>query len=250
MKAGLPTVTPAAAGLGLDARRGPPPEGRGQLARYFAEATRRAALAREGDSWVAAAPDGSILRGDDPVDICRQAAERPGPHRIGVFGGAWIRETEEEYADIVSLGRAMAARNAHLVCGGYQGAMAAASRGVGEGGGVAVGITISVWSDQVEVNRWLTHELVARDLFARLPVITDADAWVAFSGGVGTLHEVALCWNLVQTGLADPRPLVLVGERWDRQLRLLRELLLVSDPHHFDLVRPVASVVDALEALQ
>jgi predicted Rossmann-fold nucleotide-binding protein len=127
--------------------------------------------------------------------------------------------------------------------------MAAACQGVTERGGTAVGVTISAWEDLVEVNRWLTHEVIARDLFARLPVISDAEAWVAFSGGVGTLQEVALCWNLVQTGLAEPRPLVLVGEAWDRQLRLFRELLRVSDPAHFDLVRPAATLEHVLDEI-
>jgi uncharacterized protein (TIGR00730 family) len=168
---------------------------------------------------------------------------------VAVFGGAWIQEAEPEYGEIRRLGRWLADRGVHLVCGGYQGAMAAASRGVSEAGGVAVGVTIGEWEDVVTVNEWLTHELVARDLFARLPVITDADAWVAFPGGVGTLQEVALCWNLVQTELARPRPLLLVGEAWNRQLRLFRELLRVSDRAHFDLVRPVASYDDLVEAL-
>jgi predicted Rossmann-fold nucleotide-binding protein len=73
---------------------------------------------------------------------------------------------------------------------------------------------------------------------------------VAFPGGVGTLQEVALCWNLVQTTLAEPRPLVLVGETWDRQLRLFRELLRVSDPAHFDLVQPVADFDGMIAALE
>jgi uncharacterized protein (TIGR00730 family) len=171
------------------------------------------------------------------------------PARVDVFGGAWITEEEPEYEEIRRLGRWLAERDAHLVCGGYQGAMAAASRGVSEAGGTAVGVTIGEWEEVVPVNEWLTHELVARDLFARLPVITDADAWVAFPGGVGTLQEVALCWNLVQTELARPRPLLLVGEGWDRQLQLFRELLRVSNPAHFDLVRPVASFEDVVEAL-
>ncbi len=171
------------------------------------------------------------------------------PPRVAVFGGSWIREEEPEYDQIRRLGRWLAERDAHLVCGGYQGAMAAASLGVSEAGGTAVGVTIGEWEDVVTVNEWLTHELVARDLFARLPVITDADAWVAFPGGVGTLQEVALCWNLVQTELARPRPLLLVGEAWDRQLKLFRELLRVSDPAHLDLVQPVASFDDVVEAL-
>jgi uncharacterized protein (TIGR00730 family) len=250
LASGLPTVTPAEAGLEVDAGGAPRPSEPVKVARFFAEATRRPTVARADDGWVVAGPDGYADRGgDDPVALCIEVSDRAPPRRVAVFGGAWIAEGDVEYDHIVELGRALAERETQIVCGGFQGAMAASSRGVALGGGVAVGVTISAWKEQVAVNPWLTHELVARDLFARLPLITDADAWVAFSGGVGTLHEVALCWNLVQTGLAEPRPLVLVGERWDRQLRLLREVLLVSDPRHFDLITSVATFREALEAL-
>jgi uncharacterized protein (TIGR00730 family) len=249
LASGLPSVTPAEAGLEVDAGGAPRPSEPEDLARYFAEATRRPVVARASDGWVVAGSDGSADRGDDPVALCIEVNERPRPRRVAVFGGAWIAEEDAEYDHIVELGRFLAERGTQVVCGGFQGAMAASCRGVALGGGVAVGVTISAWKEQVEVNPWLTHELVARDLFARLPLITDAEAWVASSGGVGTLQEVALCWHLVQTGLVDPRPLLLVGERWDRQLRLLREVLLVSDPRHFDLITSVATFREALEAL-
>jgi predicted Rossmann-fold nucleotide-binding protein len=126
--------------------------------------------------------------------------------------------------------------------------MAAVSRGAREAGGTVVGVTIAAFSETVAVNPWLTHEVEARDLFARLPLISDAEAWVAFPGGVGTLSEVALCWNLVQTESVSPRPLVIVGERWDRALATFRELLL-AERAHFDLVRPAATAEAAFEAV-
>jgi predicted Rossmann-fold nucleotide-binding protein len=127
--------------------------------------------------------------------------------------------------------------------------MDAVSRGATEAGGTVLGVTIGSFSEQVPVNRWLTHEVEARDLFARLPLICDAEAWVAFPGGVGTLAEVALCWNLVQTGSIEARPIAIVGERWDRALASFRELLL-AEGAHFDLIRPAASADAALEIVR
>jgi len=42
------------------------------------------------------------------------------------------------------------------------------------------------------------------------------------------------------------RPLVIVGERWDRALASFRELLL-AEGVHFDLIRPAASADAAME---
>jgi uncharacterized protein (TIGR00730 family) len=250
LEAGIPSATPREVGLAVRHVAGAQPKGFDELAAFFAVATRRPALVSEDHSWQAASPDGGMRPGSDPVALAEDALRRPAPARISVFGGAWITEEEPEYDHIRRLGAWLAGQRAHVVCGGYQGAMAAVAGGAAQAGGVTVGVTISAWDEMVTVNRWLTHEVVARDLFARLPVITDADAWVAFSGGVGTLQEVALCWNMVQTELVSPRPLLLVGERWDRQLQLFRELLRVSDPSHFDLVQPVISVDDVLRILR
>jgi uncharacterized protein (TIGR00730 family) len=246
-KEGVPAATPEELGLWVNAASAPGPGDAAGLARFFAEVSRRPAVARVAEGWAVAGPAGQVREGADAVSLVRGAG--PEPPRVAVFGGAWIAEDEPEYRDIRQLGRWLAEHETHLVCGGYQGAMAAACRGGTERGGIAIGVTISAWEDLVDVNPWLTHEVVARDLFARLPVITDAEAWVAFSGGVGTLQEVALCWHLVQTGLAEPRPLVLVGDAWDRQMRLFREILRVSELTHFDLVRPAATLEEVLDAI-
>jgi uncharacterized protein (TIGR00730 family) len=248
-EAGIPTATPRELGLAVRTGAGSAPRDFAALAAFFAQVTRRPALVEEDGGWLAASSD-RLHRGTDPVTVAGHVLDRPVPARIAVFGGAWITEDEPEYGHIRRLGEWVAERGVHVVCGGYQGAMAAACRGAAAHRGTTVGVTISAWDDQVTVNPWLTHEVVARDLFARLPLITDAEAWVAFSGGVGTLQEVALCWNLVQNRLAERRPLVLVGEGWDRQLRLFRELLRVSDPAHFDLVQAVRSVDDVLPMLR
>jgi uncharacterized protein (TIGR00730 family) len=250
LEAGIASASPRELGLTVRPAAGTHPKGFDALARFFGETTRRPALVSEADEWHVAGPDGQVRRGADPVALAADALDRPVPVRVSVFGGAWITEDEDEYEHIRRLGQWLADAGAQIVCGGYQGAMAAAAEGAAEAGGVAVGVTISAWDDLVTVNRWLTHEVVARDLFARLPLITDADAWVAFSGGVGTLQEVALCWNLVQTELARPRPLILVGERWDRQLQLFRELLRVSDPGHFELLETVTSVDEVFRILR
>ena len=216
------------------------------MASFWARALRRPALARGPGAYVVAGPDGSVVPEVPEEEVpARVAGSGPPPRRVAVFGGAWLGESEEEYDSARRLGEAVARAGGDVVTGGYRGVMAAASRGANHRGGIVVGATITSFSAQVPVNEWLTHEVETGDLFARLPVICDADAWVAFAGGVGTLAEVALCWNLVQTGSAPPRPLVVVGERWARALEVLRTLVIVKDPAHLDLVRGVAEVDDA-----
>jgi uncharacterized protein (TIGR00730 family) len=236
--AGVPATTPSEAGL----RRLEPFEDARGAVLFWSAATRRAAVAADGNGrWVAGPGSEQTLLGGEPVD---PDAHEPPP-RVTVFGGAWVQEEEAEHREARRFGRLAAEAGFEVANGGYGGIMGAVSRGAAEAGGTALGVTIGSFSEQVPVNRWLTHEVEARDLFARLPLICDAEAWVAFPGGVGTLAEVALCWNLVQTGSIEARPLVIVGERWDRALASFRDLLL-AEGAHFDLIRPAASADAAL----
>jgi uncharacterized protein (TIGR00730 family) len=249
----IPTAVPADLGLRAMPRWGAvdpfenPSTGQ---ARFWASATRRAAVVAEGDDAVIALPRGAVseMKRTDAPPALLELLDAPPPARVAVFGGAWVPEGEPEYQEAWMLGRRCAQAGIELVNGGYGGVMAAVSRGAAEARGTVVGVTIGSFSEHVPVNQWLTHEIEADDLFARLPLICDAEAWVAFPGGVGTLSEVALCWNLVQTESVAPRPLIIVGERWDRALKTFRELLMAEDVH-FDLVRSAISADDAIEQL-
>lgn len=219
-------------------------------ARFWATAARRAAIVADADIEIVALPGGAVqeIRIDDVTSLV-DLVEAPSPSRVAVFGGAWIGEAEPEYGEARTFGRLCAEAGIEIVNGGYGGIMAAVSRGASEASGTIVGVTIGAFSEHVPVNRWLTHEVEAQDLFARLPLICDAEAWVAFPGGVGTLSEVALCWSLVQTESVAPRPMIIVGEQWDRALKTFRELLRAEDAH-FDLLRPAASAEAAFDLLR
>lgn len=253
---GIPAVEPPEAGLRTKGG-GPYPFWLGQRRQqetwFWASALRRPSVSVERDHVTIAypTPEGREVGRDDAVREIRAAMDSPLPPRVAVFGGAWVHEDEPEYREAMTFGRLCAGGHIQIVNGGYGGIMAAVSRGAAEAmaSATVVGVTIGSFSEQVTVNPWLTHEVEAVDLFARLPLICDAEAWVAFPGGVGTLSEVALAWNLVQTESVTPRPLVIVGERWDHGLKTFRELLLAEDVH-FDLVRPAISAVDAFDRLR
>jgi uncharacterized protein (TIGR00725 family) len=135
-----------------------------------------------------------------------------------VFGSARLRAGEPEYLEARRLGELLA-RDGWTVCtGGYHGAMEAVSRGAREAGGHVVGITVADWDRRLAPNDWLVETRPAADLFVRMRELMIGDAWLAVAGGVGTLAEVALAWNLLQTGAVVDQPLVLMGRRWRSML--------------------------------
>ena len=171
------------------------------------------------------------------------------PAQVAVFGSARLLPEDAEYARTRRLGELIARAGWTLCTGGYAGAMAAASEGASAAGGHVVGVTVSGWAGRRSANRWVGEERAADGLIARMAELVASDAWVAVSGGVGTLAEVALAWNLLQTGDLGPRPLVTVGPRWRALLPALREHLVVDD-RDLALVRAVDDPDAAVSALR
>jgi uncharacterized protein (TIGR00730 family) len=132
---------------------------------------------------------------------------------VAVFGGSRRDENTELWREAYELGKTLALAGHAVLTGGYGGSMAAASRGAAEAGGHVIGVTCAIF-DPLPPNRWLAEEIKAPDLLARLQILMErSDACVAVRGGIGTLAEVALAWNLVQTR-TFVKPLVLLGSDW------------------------------------
>jgi len=136
---------------------------------------------------------------------------------ISVFGSARLQEGDAEYEAARELGGLVAEAGWTVATGGYFGVMEAVCRGAAEAGGLTIGVTLAGW-DHRSPNRWVKEERPGVDLFDRLRIlVAGCEAMVAVAGGVGTLAEVAVAWNLMQHESRDggeTRPLVLMGRRW------------------------------------
>ena len=148
---------------------------------------------------------------------------------VAVFGSARLRPGDAEYEAARRLGALIAREGWAVRTGGYNGAMAAVSEGAAGEGGHVIGVTVAGWAHRLAPNRWVGEERAAEGLLARIEELLDSDAWVAVAGGIGTLAELSLAWNLLQIGDLTPRPLILVGERWGALLPAIRAHLVVDD---------------------
>lgn len=133
---------------------------------------------------------------------------------IAVFGSSRRDEHSDLYREAYTLGGLLARAGYAVLSGGYQGSMAAVSRGAAEAGGRVIGVTCAIF-DPLPPNPWLTEEIKAPTLLDRLAIMLDrADGFVAVRGGIGTLSEVTLAWSLLQTRSLAGKPLVLLGADW------------------------------------
>lgn len=162
------------------------------------------------------------------------ASARAGVPIVGVYGSARLPETDEHYQYAVAVGRALAGEGFIVATGGYAGVMEAVSKGAREVGGEVIGYTVTSW-DGLPANRYVTEELDSKDLFERLRKFSEVDLLIALDGGLGTLAEVVVSWNLLQVG-SDARPLLMVGEQWQALHDYVRKSLIVGEAD-LDVVR-------------
>ncbi len=130
--------------------------------------------------------------------------------------------------EAMDLGGRLAEAGFTICTGGYLGIMEAASRGAHEKGGRVFGIVLNQFKK--EPNRYLTDKVATNHFYERLQnLITRSVGFVALRGGMGTVTEVSLVWNKLQTGVIGKRPLVLVGECWKPVVEAWQTNLAVSD---------------------
>jgi uncharacterized protein (TIGR00730 family) len=142
--------------------------------------------------------------------------------RITVFGGSQPNVGDPVYEDALRLGQMIARAGYTLLTGGYIGTMEALSRGTSEAGGHVIGVTceqIEAWRP-VKANPWVKEEWHFATFQERIfALIENCDACLALPGGIGTLAEVLLTWNLLLTAILPPKPLILIGPGWQATIQ-------------------------------
>lgn len=144
---------------------------------------------------------------------------------ISVFGGAQIGQDAPHYQQAVHFGNLLGREGYIILNGGYTGLMEAVSRGAAEAGGHVIGVTckeIEKWRP-IQKNSWIKEEWGTSTLLERLwLLLAKSDLAVALPGGIGTLAEISMLWNLQVIEVLDTHPILVVGKGWQS---VFKELL-------------------------
>jgi uncharacterized protein (TIGR00730 family) len=147
---------------------------------------------------------------------------------VTIFGGSKCCDDDAEYREARRVGELLAESGFTICTGGYSGVMEAASRGAHERGGRVLGITMKQFDK--EPNRYLTEKFPSEHFYERLQrLITQSVGYIALRGGMGTVTEISLVWNKMQTRVLEPRPLVLLGDCWPPIVAAWQQHLAVND---------------------
>jgi uncharacterized protein (TIGR00730 family) len=139
-------------------------------------------------------------------------------YRVTIFGSARLKRATPVYNGVKKLAAELTKMGCDIISGGGPGLMQAANEGAHSVHPKAlkrsVGIRIALPFEQ-EVNPFVGQAYEHRTFFSRLHhFMIVSDAFVVVPGGIGTLLELSLAWQLLQVSKLYNTPLILVGKMW------------------------------------
>ena len=151
-------------------------------------------------------------------DLTRLRPSRRERYRVTIFGSARAQPGTDVYDEVKRLAVALAEMGCDIVTGGGPGLMQAANEGAAAadapGRNRSVGIRVDLPFEQ-EVNPFVEQAFEHKTFFTRLHhFVLTSDAYVVVPGGIGTLLELMLIWQLLQVRHVHDTPLILVGKMW------------------------------------
>ena len=182
----------------------------------------------------------SILALWDVVNnLSRLRPSRRDRYRVTIFGSARVKPGTFVYEETQRVAAALAEMGCDIITGGGPGLMHAANAGAATapGSSRSIGIRVDLPFEQ-EVNAFVTEAFEHRTFFTRLHhFVLASDAFIVAPGGIGTVLETMMIWQLLQARHLHDTPLILVGTMWSELVQWARANML--DPR-----LPVVSVED------
>ena len=184
-------------------------------------------------------------------NLTRLKPSKRDRYRVTIFGSARLGPGSFGYEETKRAAAALADLDCDIVTGGGPGLMQAANEGAAGRGVQSVGIRVELPFEQ-EVNAFVTSAFEHRTFFTRLhQFVLSSDAFIVAPGGIGTVLEMTLIWQLLQVGHLENTSLILVGQMWPGLVEWARQSMLSSDPplasaRDLDIPRCVANADEAI----
>lgn len=202
----------------------------------------------------------SILKLWDVVDnLTRLRPTHTEYYGVTIFGSSRLTPDSKIYDEVRHLARELAMMGCRIITGGGPGLMQAANEGAIEANPAmresSIGLNIHLPLEQAP-NTFVGRIYEHRTFFSRLQhFVLRSNAFIAVPGGVGTLLEVSMIWQLLQVGHLYRVPLILVGKMWGGLLEWAREGMvegdvLLADPVDMEIPTFVENAEEAVEIIR
>ena len=187
---------------------------------------------------------------------------RPSKHeryRVTIFGSARAKLGSFVYEEVKRVAAALAEMDCDIITGGGPGLMQAANEGATAANAPernrSVGIRVELPFEQ-DVNPFVERAFEHKNFFTRLhQFVLMSDAYVVTPGGIGTVLELMMVWQLLQVKHIHDAPLILVGRMWTglvdwARQQLLRPELTLANAEDLDIPKCVATADEAIAMLR
>jgi uncharacterized protein (TIGR00730 family) len=147
--------------------------------------------------------------------LTRLRPSRRERYRVAIFGSARAKPGTFVYDEVKRAATAFAEMGCDIVTGGGPGLMQAANEGAASGGAPgSLGIRVELPFEQ-GANPFVEQAFAHETFFTRLHhFVIASDAFVVVPGGIGTVLETLMIWQLLQVRHVEHVPLILVGKMW------------------------------------
>lgn len=166
---------------------------------------------------------------------------RQDRYRVTIFGSARTSPGSPIYAEVKRVATALAEMGCDIITGGGPGLMQAANEGAKAASDPdrshSVGIRIDLPFEQ-NANPFVEYAFKHKTFFTRLHhFVLASNAFVVAPGGIGTVLELMMVWQLLQVKHVANTPLILVGKMWPGLIEWARSSMTEFNP-------PLASLPD------
>ena len=160
-------------------------------------------------------------------NLTRLRPSRRERYRVTIFGSARAKPGTVAYEETKKAAKALAEMGCDIVTGGGPGLMQAANEGVNTNADAkSLGIRVELPFEQ-HVNPFVELAYEHRTFFTRLHhFVLASDAFIVAPGGIGTVLETMMIWQLLQVGHLRETPLILVGRMWPGLIEWVRDAML------------------------
>jgi uncharacterized protein (TIGR00730 family) len=189
-------------------------------------------------------------------NLTRLQPSKRDRYRVAIFGSARAQPGTFVYDEVKRTAAAFAAMGCDIVTGGGPGLMQAANEGAKSAGAPgSVGIRIELPFEQ-NANPFVEQAFTHETFFTRLHhFVLASDAFVVVPGGIGTVLEMLMIWQLLQVRHIKDVPLILVGKMWKGLVEWAR--ISMQDPRlalasvdDFQIPRCVESAEEAIALIR
>jgi uncharacterized protein (TIGR00730 family) len=167
-------------------------------------------------------------------DLTRLRPSKRERYRVTIFGSARAKPGTHVYDEVKRVAAALAELGCDIITGGGPGLMQAANEGAASAGtperNRSVGIRVDLPFEQ-DVNPFVEQAFEHKTFFTRLHhFVLTSDAFVVAPGGIGTVLELMMIWQLLQVKHVHDAPLILVGKMWAPLVDWATTYLAKADP--------------------